>query len=103
MAAVENGGESRDEAMMRQAEATQALADAGREVAAAINAAAVTLQPMAEAVHSLSEAQKRFCAFIVGHRLKIAGSAPVVMVAVGAISPNAAHVLAQALRAWGVG
>lgn len=91
------------QARIRQAEATEKLAHAGESLAHAINGAVVTLKPAADALHSLSEAQRKFCDFLVKHRLKLAASVPAVLVSVGAISPNAAHMLANFLRGLGAG
>jgi type IV secretory pathway VirB2 component (pilin) len=90
------------EAARLNAEATQALAAAVARGAAAIEALAATAQPAVDAIHSLSEAQKKLCAFLVGHRLKLAASIPVVLVGVSAISPNAAQWLHLMLKAWGL-
>ncbi|MBW8814050.1 MAG: hypothetical protein JF588_11550 [Caulobacterales bacterium] len=90
------------DARLRQAEATEALAAAGQALARAIDGAVVALQPAADGIHGLMVAQQKLCDFLVGHRLKIFASIPVVLVSIGAISPNAAHVLAEALSQWGV-
>jgi type IV secretory pathway VirB2 component (pilin) len=90
------------EAARLNAEATQALAAAVARGAAALEALAATAQPAVDAIHSLSEAQKKLCGFLVGHRLKLAASIPVVLVGVSAISPNAAQWLHLMLKAWGL-
>lgn len=59
------------------------------------------LTPAAEAITDLGAAQKKLCKFIVGHRLKLAASVPIVLTVIGAVSPNAAHVLGELLKLWG--
>ena len=90
------------EAMHRQADATERLARAGEALAFAIGEATETLGPAVDAVAHLADAQKKLCAFIVGHRLKLFGSVPLVLVGVQAISPNAGEVLGKLLHAWGL-
>jgi hypothetical protein len=79
----------------RQAAATAALATAIGEFTSAIT-------PAVTAIHQLSVAQKKLCDLIVDHRLKIFGSIPLVLVAIGAISPNAAKAIGVALKSWGL-
>jgi hypothetical protein len=83
------------DAMDRQTAAIEALT-------AELRVAHQALTPAAEAITDLGAAQRKLCDFLIGNRLKIAGSIPVVLVAVGAISPNAAQVIGTILRAWGV-
>ena len=86
------------EARAAQAAATLALAEAGKELAQALR----DLKPAADGVHGLLEAQQKLCAFLVGHRLKLAASVPLVLVSIGALAPNAADVLDKLLKLWGV-
>lgn len=83
------------EAMDRQTAAISQLADE-------VRAAREALTPAAEAVSDLGAAQKKFCAFLVGNRLKLAASVPVVLTLIGGLSPNVAHVLSELLKVWGV-
>lgn len=85
--------------IIRQAEAGEALAKAMDRLAGAIE----DLKPAADGIHSLGVAQTKFCNFLVKHRLKLALSIPSVLVAVGAISPNAAHTVAVILKSLGLG
>lgn len=87
---------------LRSIQAQEALAAAIGRGAAALERCATVAEPAAEAIASLSDAQKRFCNFIVAHRLKLTASIPVVLVAIGAISPNAARVIGELLRAYGL-
>lgn len=82
-------------AMDRQTVAIQALVTE-------LTATRLAFTPAAEAIHGLGDAQAKFCAFLVGNRLKLTASIPVVLVAVGAISPNAANVIGAILKAWGL-
>lgn len=80
-----------------QAEAGIALAMALDRLAGAIE----DLKPAADGIHSLGVAQTKFCNFLVKHRLKLALSIPSILVAIGAISPNAAHSVAVILKSLG--
>jgi hypothetical protein len=70
-------------------------------LAAEVKQTRETFAPAAEALHGLGDAQKKLCAWIVGNRLKLAASVPVVLVGVGAISPNAAHLIEKLMKLWG--
>lgn len=93
-----NGGLHPLQVEMAKAEATLALAKSGEKIAEALE----QLVPAAEAIHALGLAQQRLCSFLVGNRLKLAASVPAVIIMVQGISPNAAKLLANLLRAWGV-
>jgi hypothetical protein len=58
-------------------------------------------KPAADALHSLGDAQQRFCRFLVNNRLKLVGGLLVCLVLVGAISPNAATALGTILKIMG--
>jgi hypothetical protein len=60
------------------------------------------VSPAVEAISNLDHAQKKFCAWVVGNRVKILLSIPVVLTAIGAISPNAARAFGELLKVWGV-
>lgn len=83
------------DAMDRQ---TAAITNLANEVKAAREA----FTPAAEAISDLGSAQKKLCAFLVGNRLKLAASVPLVLTFIGAVSPNVAHALAELLKVWGV-
>lgn len=80
-------------ALDRQTAAIEALT-------AAVNAGREDFKPAADALHGLFMAQTRLCDFLVNHRLKIVGGCVTILVAVGAISPNAAAMISAALRTW---
>src|SRR5690242_15393876 len=75
-------------AMDRQTDAIVALTNKIGEVSE-------RFAPAADAVADLGAAQKKLCTFLIKHRLKLAASVPVVLIAVGGLSPNVAHVLAE--------
>lgn len=83
------------EAMDRQTAALEVLT-------AELRAAREALTPAALAITDLGTAQKKLCRFIVGHRLKLAASVPIVLTLVGGLSPNVANVMGQLLKVWGV-
>lgn len=82
-------------AMDRQTAAMNALVDQIREARA-------DFKPAADALHSLGEAQTKFCEFIVKNRLKLAAGILSALVAVGAISPAAAGALGSFLKGLGM-
>lgn len=84
------------------AQAAERLAEAIGRGAAALEGLAEAVAPAANGIHNLAEAQRKLCDFILRHRLKLAASVPVVLVAVGAVSPNAAEIMKHLLRVWGV-
>jgi hypothetical protein len=81
-------------ALDRQTKAIEALT-------AAVNAGRADFKPAADALHGLFAAQSKLCDFLVNNRLKIVASTIAVLVAVGAISPNAASAIGAALKAAG--
>lgn len=93
--------QARIDAMQAQAAALNRLADVGEKLAGSVDKAIEAFRPAADAVHGLGEAQRKLCAFLVKHRLKLVASIPAVLVGVGAISPNAAHGLATLLKGFG--
>lgn len=93
-APLSNGCET-VQAMDRQTAAIDRLVDELKQTREAF-------APAAEAIKDLGGAQKKLCAWIVSNRLKLAASAPIVLVGVGAISPNAARLIGAMLQAWGV-
>ena len=88
-------GDPQVDAMDRQTAQISRLADELRH-------ARETVAPAVEAITNLDVAQKKLCAFVVGHRLKLAASVPLVLVTIGAISPNAAEGVSALLKFWGV-
>lgn len=78
-------------------EAEDPQVQAAKLLAASVDRAIDRFGPAADAVVHLADAQKRLCGFLVNHRLKLAMSVPVVLVAVGALSPNAATLLQHLL------
>lgn len=81
-------------AAMAQAHALERIADIAE-------AAVERFGPAADALAHLGDAQKKLCAFIVGNRLKLAASVPLVLVGIGAISPNMAELIGKVLTMWG--
>lgn len=67
-----------------------------------ISQARADFKPAADALHSLGDAQTKFCNFILKNRLKLVGGTLGALVAVGAISPTAAGALGNFLRGFGV-
>lgn len=84
------------------AQAAERLAEAIARGAAALEGLAESVAPAANGIHNLAEAQRKLCDFMLRHRLKLAASVPMVLVAIGAISPNAAEIMKHLLRVWGV-
>lgn len=85
-------------AQYARAEADHAQALAAIRIAEALEAATLRLGPAADAIHNLSVAQEKLCAFLVKHRMKLALSVPVILTLVQAISPNAAAGLAEVIK-----
>lgn len=81
-----------------KAKATQDLALALSRIGGALE----DLKPAADAIHGLGEAQRKLCLFLVGNRLKLTASIPVVLILIQGVSPNAAKIIGQLLHAWGV-
>lgn len=80
-----------------QVQAARIIAASNFAIATAIEDAAKVVKPVADAVADLNGAQKKFCTFIVKHRLKILASVPMVLTTIGAVSPNLAKALHDAL------
>jgi hypothetical protein len=88
--------------MLAQAAAMQAQATATAELATVVREATEIMAPVATAIHQLSDAQQKFCDFLVKHRVKLVASVPIVLTAIGSVSPNVAKLLGLVLRAWGL-
>lgn len=104
------------EALDRQTRAIEALTDeirssreavsgalhtAQEKVSADLKAVLDTIEPGVTAIAELGGAQKKLCAFIVKNRLKISLGIVSALLAVGAISPNAAEMLRTVLQGFG--
>lgn len=94
--ALESGG------LAALAKAIETHASAVRDGAEALGHFTAAIKPAADGIDSLADAQRKLCQFIVKHRLKLAASIPAVLMAIGAISPNAAQALGEWLRTWGL-
>lgn len=92
-------------AIVHQAKALHAVANAADGIAEAVNRLA--------AAHETATLQRRdfdsffgqlagMAGFIGRNRLKIAASIPAILTAIGAVAPNAAKALGEALQAMGV-
>lgn len=78
-------------------------ADATRELAAEVKRLRITVQAGIRQVQPACNAVRGLCAWIKKYGPWILGAAPGVLVAIGAISPNAATALKAALAALGGG
>ena len=87
---------------LQLAAAVAAAAEQIGRHADALSSLAESVAPAANGIHNLAEAQRKLCEFMVRHRLKLAASVPLVLVAIGAVSPNAAEIMKHLLRVWGV-
>lgn len=85
-----------------QADAIDRQTAAIRDLVSELRQTRVALTPAAEALHSLGDAQRKLCNFLVNNRLKLVAGLLAALVAVGAISPNAATVLGSILKGLGV-
>jgi hypothetical protein len=92
-----------------QADAIDRQTDAIRDLIAEfargqdeLKAMRVAFKPAADAIHSLGDAQVKLCNFLVNNRLKLVAGLIATLVAVGAISPNAATVLGAILKNVGL-
>lgn len=89
---------SRDEMVAATDRQTAQIARLADNLAHAVE----RVSPAIDALSNLDHAQKKFCAWVVGNRVKILLSIPVVLTTIGAISPNAAHAFGELLKFWGV-
>jgi hypothetical protein len=64
-----------------------------------VRSAVAALQPAANAIADLGDAQRKFCSFLTKNRLKLVTGAIMALSAVGAISPTAAKGL-QVFLGW---
>ena len=91
------------QAIDRQTAAIDNLNETLGRILTEVSATRVAFKPAADAIHSLGDAQQKLCRFLVNNRLKLVAGTIAFLVAVGAISPNAAAVLSTFLKTVGVG
>lgn len=82
-----------------EAAATQSLANAIDRLAGSVE----SLKPAADALGGVATMLQGASRFLTKHRMKLALSVPGVLVAIGALQPNAARALATFFSAFGAG